>query len=227
MGIVNGISIINNLLAGTLSGAQLQTYLGTGANLASFVQAINSRSQARAMTESNTAMTAVAASSTAMTAVAASSTAMTAVAASSTAMTAVAARSTAMTAVTASTTAKMAIFNSDTALASIAASSTALTAMRASSQYQLSAGTAAAIAGLNAAGSYIVVGLSTSNGSSAGVNVLTRRSGSTVSMFQAATGTTASNGLTFPAAMPMVTPFSVSNTGDGWTWFVGTVRCDV
>jgi hypothetical protein len=207
MGIVNGISIINNLLAGTLSGAQLQTYLGTGANLASFVQAINSRSQARAMTESNTAMTAVTASSTAMTAVAASSTAMTAVAAS--------------------TTAKMAIFNSDTALASIAASSTALTAMRASSQYQLSAGTAGAIAGLNAAGSYIVVGLSTSNGSSAGVNVLTRRSGSTVSMFQAATGTTASNGLTFPAAMPMVTPFSVSNTGAGWTWFVGTVRCDV
>jgi hypothetical protein len=99
--------------------------------------------------------------------------------------------------------------------------------MRASSQYQLSAGTAGAIAGLNAAGSYIVVGLSTSNGSSAGVNVLTRRSGSTVSMFQAATGTTASNGLTFPAAMPMVTPFSVSNTGAGWTWFVGTVRCDV
>ena len=181
-----------------------------------------------AVAASSVAMNAVIASSTAMTAVIASSTAMAAVAASSVAMTAVAASSTAMTAVAASSTAKMSIFNSDTALAAIAASSTALTTMRAAPQYALSAGTLGAIAGLNAAGSYIVVGLSTVNGTSAGVNIATRRAGSAVSMFQsAASGVLASNGLTYPVAMPMVTPFSVANTGPGWTWFVGTLRCDI
>jgi hypothetical protein len=100
--------------------------------------------------------------------------------------------------------------------------------MRAAPQYALSAGTTGVITGLNAAGSYIVVGLSTINGSSAGVNILTRRTGSAVSMFQsAASGVTSSNGLTYPVAMPMVTPFSVSNTGTGWTWYVGTLRCDI
>jgi hypothetical protein len=100
--------------------------------------------------------------------------------------------------------------------------------MRAAPQYALSAGTTSPIAGLNAAGSYIVVGLSTYNGSSSGVNIATRRTGSAVSMFQsAASAVTATNGLTYPVAMPMVTPFSVSNTGPGWTWFVGTLRCDI
>jgi hypothetical protein len=100
--------------------------------------------------------------------------------------------------------------------------------MRAAPQYALSAGATSAIAGLNAAGSYIVVGLSTVNGSYDGVNIATRRTGSAVSMFQAATGVgNKGSGTQYNVAMPMVTPFSVANTGPDWTWYVGTLRCDI
>jgi hypothetical protein len=218
MAMISAMRMLNALENGTLTGAQLQTLLANNSRRGELQVLLEIPGQVRRITANNVTMTAVAASSTAMTAVAASSTAMTAVIASSVAM----------TAVIASSTAKMAIFNSDTALAAIATSSTALTAMRAAPQYALSAGTTGAIAGLNAAGSYIVVGLSTSNGTSSGVNIATRRAGSSVSMFQAATGAgNGSAGTQYNVAMPMVTPFSVTNVGAPWTWFVGTLRCDI
>lgn len=69
MGIVSGIRILNNLLAGTLSGAQLQTVLTTPANLASFTQLLYSPRHLRSLLESSTAVAALAASNAALGAV--------------------------------------------------------------------------------------------------------------------------------------------------------------
>lgn len=62
MGIVNGLSIVNNLIAGSMTGAQLQTYLATGANAASFVQVTNVRRQLQVLRNTPAAVTAVTAS---------------------------------------------------------------------------------------------------------------------------------------------------------------------
>ena len=216
MSIINGIRTINNLLAGSMSGAQLQTHLATGSNLAGWIQALNSPSQFKAVAESSTAMNSVAASSNAMTAVAASSNAMTAVVASS--------------------VAKMALFNSDTALAIIAAYVTALTTMRAAAQYSVLASNSAAgssartLAGTTPTASYIVLGVST-NISNIGMTMTlaTLRPGST----RPTTNVTAANNVSLatalgPLVMPMVSPFTITS-GDGITQigYVGALRCDV
>ena len=73
----------------TPTGAQLETWLATPANLTAFQQLVSSHAGAAAVAASSFAMTAVAASRTAMTAVAASSTAMSAVLNSATARSAV------------------------------------------------------------------------------------------------------------------------------------------
>ena len=107
----------------TPTGAQLETWLATPANLTAFQQLISSPAGAAA----------VAASSTAMNAVIESSTAMNAVAASSTAMNAVAASSTAMAAVLNSAEARRAVYDIDTAWNAVVASATAKAALLSSS----------------------------------------------------------------------------------------------
>lgn len=129
MPMLRAIRTLNNLEAGTLSGAALQTLLADTGRLGDFVSLVTQRGHARRLAASSTAMTAVAASSTAMAAVIASSTAMTAVTASSTAMTAVAASSTAMGLVVNSLTMLPAIGASNNALAAVFASSTARVAV--------------------------------------------------------------------------------------------------
>jgi hypothetical protein len=167
MGMINGIRALNALTSGTMTGAQLTTYLATSNNAGSFQQLLSLRGQTKILTESTLAMSAVAASSTAMTAVAASSTAMTAVAVSSTALTAVIASSTAMTAVAASSTAMTAVAASSTAMTAVAASSTAMTAVAASSTARLAvfnsdvalsaiAASSIAIAAIKAAPTYVI-----------------------------------------------------------------------
>ena len=227
MPMVRAIRMLNAIEAGTTSGAQFETLLGDSGRLAEFNVLLDMRGQARRIASATTTMTAIAASSTAMTAVAASSTAMTAIAASSTAMTAVIASSTALTAIVESSTAKMVIFNSDTALAAISASSTALNAMRTAAQYNLYGGTTGTISGPNSSGSYIVVGLSSSNGASGMVTINTKRSGSAVGNVVTADLPRASDGKTYDVAIPVVSPFSVANSGPGYTWFIGMLRCDV
>ena len=69
MGIVNGINIVNNLLAGTLSGAQLQTALAVGANAASWVQVVAMRRQIQVLCNTPAAVAAVTASATACAAI--------------------------------------------------------------------------------------------------------------------------------------------------------------
>jgi len=180
-------------------------------------------------------MTAVAASSTAMSAVAASSTAMNAVIASSTAMNAVTASSTAMNAVIASTTAKMACFNADTALNAFAASGTAMAALRAAgAQYAVynatANGTPVTITGPNAAGRYILLGVSKNGTASQGITTITtRRSGSAIANSVAAiTNASSTAGADMPLAVPIATPFTfTSSTVDGYQWYFGMLRCDV
>ena len=255
MALISAMRMLNSLENGTLSGAQLQTLLANNSRLGEWQVLLSIPSQARriavnnvtmtavvasstaitAVAASSTAMTAVIASSTAMTAVIASSTAMTAIAASSTAMTAVIASSTAMTAIAASSTAKMAIFNSDTALNAVAASSTALTTLRAAAQYTLYNGTANSSTAItlpsapNAAGSYIVLGTSSGNAvNGTTLTLATRRGGSLINMTQTTNGTTASIGTTFPCAMPMVSPFTMAQSGGvGYQWYFGLLRCDI
>lgn len=161
MGIVNGLSIVNNLIAGSMTGAQLQTYLATGSNLASFVQMTNVRRQLQVLRNTPAAVTAVTASSTALAlignnetdlriwalygtsynwrsfaglaALFASAPAMAEVAASSAAMAPIIASNAAMTAAAASSAAMSAIAASPTAMAALAASSSAMVTVAASS----------------------------------------------------------------------------------------------
>lgn len=93
----------------TPTGAQLQAWLATPANLTAFQQLVSSPAGAAAVAASSFAMAAVAASSTAMAAVIASSTAMNAVLNSAEARRAVYDRDTAWNAVVASATAKAAL----------------------------------------------------------------------------------------------------------------------
>ncbi len=252
MPMIRAMRLLNAVEAGTTTGAQLETLLTADpGRLAEFNVLLGMRGQMRRMTASSTAMTAVAASSTAMTAVAASSTAMTAVAASSTAMAAVNANDQAVriwmlagtnqvysnfasvTAVAASSTAKMAIFNSDTALGAIAASSTALTTMRAATGYVVqsaSVTSSTAIPGLNAGGSYILLGISSPNNpvNSNPISVSTKRSGSA----RANTGLLIASQSTTPTTtspvVPLVAPFSAADgSAAGYTWYFGMLRCDI
>ena len=98
----------------TPTGAQLETWLATPANLTAFQQLVSSPAGAAAVVSSSFAMAAVAASSTAMAAVMASSTAMNAVLNSTVARSAVYDRDTAWNAVVASATAKAALLASST-----------------------------------------------------------------------------------------------------------------
>ena len=196
-------------------------------------------------------MTAVAASSTAMTAVAASSTAMTAVAASSAAMTAVNANDQAVriwmlagtnqvwsnfasvAAVAASSTAKMAVFNSDTALGAIAASSAALAAMRAATGYVVQSASvngSTPIPNLSAAGSYILLGIASSNNptNSNPISVSTKRAGSARANTGLLIASQSNTPTTTSPVVPLVAPFSAANgSGTGYTWYFGLLRCDV
>lgn len=161
MGIVNGINIVNNLLAGTLSGAQLQTSLAVGANAASWVQVVAIRRQIQVLRNAPAAVTAVTASATASSIIAANDTAvrqwllqgtsyswrsfsnvaavlasapaMSEVSASPSAVALIAGSSAVMAAVIGAPTALSAIVASSTAMGVLAASSTAMTALVASS----------------------------------------------------------------------------------------------
>ena len=211
---IRAMRLLNAIEAGTTTGAQLQALLTADpGRRAEFNVLLGMRGQMRRMAASSTAMTAVIASSTAMAAVAASSTAMTAVAASS--------------------TAKMSIFKSDTALAAIAASTTALTAMRAATTYvvqSVGVNGSATIPNLNAGGSYILLGISSTDNPLNGnpIGVTTRRTGSTRAnsgLLIAANATTAT---TTNLATPLVAPFDgTDGGGTGYMWYFGLLRCDV
>ena len=130
----------------------------------------------------------------------------------------------------------MAIFNSDTALTSVRGSSTAFTALRAAAQYSVQStvvwGSATTIPGQNAAGSYILLGLSSSHASGTGQQITainTLRSGSTRPNTNLGVITSnASTAITVSHATPLVAPFTaVESSSSSYTWFFGLLRCDV
>lgn len=161
MGIVNGINIVNNLIAGSMSGAQLQTYLATGGNRASFVQVVNVRRQLQVLRNTPAAVTAVTASTsavevianndtavrqwllygtnynwrsfTSLGAVLASAPAMAEIAANAAATSLLAASPTALAKVAASSTAMNALVSNTAVMAAVAASATAMASVVASS----------------------------------------------------------------------------------------------
>lgn len=254
MGIVNGIRIVDQLVAGTMSGAQLETWLGTGINKAGFVQALNSRSQSRVLSESSAATTAVFASATALAAltassvglatfltssagaasVAASGTAMAVIAASNVLLTAMINSSIAMTAVAANAVSKMVLYNSDNALNAVRSSAVAMAAMRAAAGYIVASNTptesAVALTGPNAAGSYIMLGYSKNNALTQGLTLIaTRRATSLVSNSVAAmTNAVSTLGRDADIALPVATPFTTTATAaSGYVWYYGMLRCDV
>lgn len=208
---------------------------GTGqvySNFASVAAVAASSTAMTAILATPGGLDAVIASSTALAAIAASTTAMAAVVTTPTALATLVASSTAMTAVGAAPAAKMAIFNSDAALDAVKASPTAMAALRAAAQYSVqthvSTGTTVAIPGLNAGGSYIMLGFSKASATSANLALVsTRRTGSTQpNTFSAYTTPTASNAQTYDIALPMVSPFSTI-AGGATNWYYGMLRCDV
>lgn len=181
MGIVNGLSIVNNLIAGSMTGAQLQTYLATGANLASFVQVTNVRRQLQVLRNTPAAVTAVTASALAsatiatndagvrqwllygtsyswrsfanLAAVLASAAVMAEVASSGAAMAALASSPETVAALIASPTALSAVLASSTAMAAVIASPTALASFVASSTAMEAVAASSAAMGVVAASS--------------------------------------------------------------------------
>lgn len=161
MGIVNGINIVNKLLAGTLSGAQLQTSLAVGANAASWVQVVAMRRQIQLLRNTPAAVAAVLASTsaaavianndtavrqwllygtnynwrsfTSLGAVLASAPAMAEIAANAAATSLLAASPTALAKVAASSTAMNALVSNTAVMAAVAASATAMASVVASS----------------------------------------------------------------------------------------------
>ena len=234
MPMVRAMRLLNAIEAGTTTGAQLETLLTADpGRLADLNVLLGMRGQNERLFASATATKALIASPKALNALVTSVRGSKIMAANPGAMNAVAASSTAMKAVAASSAAKMAVFNSDTALNAIAASGTALTALRAAAGYTVyssAATTAATISGPVAGGSYIVLGLSTSNAPNGVVNTLsTRRLGSAVVATTTSDGTGfATTALKYPKALPLVAPFTSAQSGaSAHGWYFGMLRCDV
>lgn len=111
------------------TGAQLQAWLATPANLVAFQQLITAPNGAAAVCASSTAMAAVASSTTAMQYMLGSSAALNALLFSNTAMTAVAASNAAMTAVVQTAVARNSLSGNRVALAVVAANPAATSVM--------------------------------------------------------------------------------------------------
>lgn len=249
---IRAMRLLNALVAGSVTGSQLQTLLsGDGGLLAEWNILLDRRGQANRLAGSSAAMTALAASNTAVDALvgsanamksvasssaamavaAASSPIMAAIAASGVLMQTIAASSAAMAAVVASSVAKMAVFNSDTALNAIAASARAMAACRAAAQYSVVSWTengATAVALTLTGTSHIVMGASRSTIALRTVTLTTVRSGSAVSAITPSIGVAAlTTGAEVNCAIPIVSTRTakLSGTGSG-TCYLGILRCD-
>jgi hypothetical protein len=107
-------------------------------------------------------------------------------------------------------------------------------AMRAASGYivgtSIANGSAVAISGPNAAGSYIMLGYSKNGPGSQGISLFsTRRSGSAIATSAAPITNAASTaGADVNIALPLVAPFqTTASNAVGYMWYFGMLRCDV
>lgn len=188
MGIVNGIRTVDSLLAGNMSGAQLETWLGTGINNDGFIQAINSRSQTRVLSESTTALTAIASSPIALNSALTSSVGrviLPIIAANSTLLTTIAANASSMTAIAGSASAMAVIAESNTLLGIVFGSATPKTAL-----YDVPAAQTVLFASANAKAYMVSIAATASTASSSNVSVNT---GKTFFIQQRVTGGSATS----------------------------------
>lgn len=183
-----------------------------------------------AVIASPTAMTVVAASPIGMAAVASSAAAMAAVTSNPVAMAIVVSSLIAMTALAASPTALMALHASDAALNAIRGDREAIGILRKATRYISTAGLiingTVQLPGFVSVGTYILLGLSSTNASSViPITINTRRTGSAIP----------NTGLTVPSAsadaaridlmLPLVGPFTAT-AASGYAWYFGAIRCD-
>jgi hypothetical protein len=188
-----------------------------------------------AIAASQLALDTVVASTLAMNTVAASQVAMDAVIASQLALDTVIASTVAMTAIAGAQVARLTFFNSDIALAAVFNNTNARDILRASTAYGVvttsdAIGTSSrAIPVPDTAGSYIVLGYSTSDPSTnQAITISTLRPGSNRQVALPTAGAVSSTAALGNVATPLVNPFAaVSTDTSTQTFSFGLLRCDV
>lgn len=224
MPMIRAMRLLNAIEAGTTSGSQLETLLSSDpGRAAEFSVLCGIRAQVRRMLSAPTTMAAIFGSSKAAGVFAANPTSMLLAAQDATHG----------PTMVGSVAAKMAIFNSDNALSALASSPAALSLFRTSSQYVVrsipNAGASVMSPAPVAAGSYILLGASSTNASAVQtMTVSTLREGAVMSNVITPDGTvnTGTTALYYPRAIPLVAPFFGTQAA-ARAWYVGMLRCDV
>ena len=242
MPLIRAIRVLNAMEAGTLSGSALDTLFSDAVRWAEFNTLLTMPGQVRRILAASTTRSALASSGVAGAQIVKSSTARSTLLSDSSFLNELFAGSGAASGIVADADAfgivlsqvsmRMAMFNSDVMLGSIASTPAALTAARASSAYavvsqSLTANTNGAISGLNAAGSYVLLGVSKAHTFTMGLAVVnTRRSGSTRPNSVGNFGTAANDATSQTVVTPLVAPFNATPGGVTTTWYFGVLRCD-
>lgn len=242
MPLIRAIRVLNAMEAGTLSGSALDTLFSDAVRWAEFNTLLTMPGQVRRILAASTTRAALASSAVAGAQIVKSSTARSTLLsdssffselfAGSVAASGIVADSEAFGIVLSQVSLRMGMFNSDTMLGAIASTPAALTAARASSAYavvsqNMSGNTNTAIAGLNAAGSYVLLGVGKNSGGTMGLTVVnTRRSGSTRPNFVNSFSAAAVDATSQTVVTPLVAPFNATPGPTTTTWYFGMLRCD-
>lgn len=242
MPLIRAIRVLNAMEAGTLSGSALDTLLSDAVRWAEFNALLTIPGQVRRILAASTTRAALASSGVAGARIVKSSVARSALLSDASFLSELFADSRAASGIVADAAAfdivlsqvlmRMAMFNSDVMLGAIASTSAALTAARASSAYSvvsqaMTGNTNTAIPGLNAAGSYVLLGVSKSNISTVGLTVInTRRSGSTRPNTVGPFSTAFTDATSQTLVTPLVTPFNATPGATSVSWYFGMLRCD-
>lgn len=242
MPLIRAIRTLNAMEAGTLSGSALDALFSDAARWVEFHVLLTMPGQVRRILAASTTRAALASSAVAGARIFKSDTARSALLSDSSFLNELFAGSGAASGIVADADAfgvvlsqvslRMAMFNSDAMLNAIASTSAALTAARASSAYsvvsQSFSSATTTISGLNAAGSYVLLGVSKNIVNSMGLSAITtRRSGSTRPNSVGAFGTATTDATSQTLVTPLVSPFGATMSPSiASVWYFGVLRCD-
>ena len=243
MPLIRAIRVLNAMEAGTLSGSALDTLFSDAVRWTEFNVLLTMPGQLRRILAASTTRAALASSAVAGVRIVKSSSARSTLLSDSSFLNELFAGSVAASGIVADSEAfgivlsqvslRMGMFNSDVMLGALASTPAALTSARASSAYAvvsqyMTSNTNTAIPGLNAAGSYVLLGVSRSAPSSVGLTVInTRRSGSTRPNTVGSFNTASTDATSQTLVTPLVTPFNATPGPTSVTWYFGLLRCDV
>lgn len=200
MSMVRALRTLTALENGTLTGANLQTQLGTAARLGEWAVLMASPSACARMAASATTMTAVLTSALARAEVLKSQIAM------------------------------QAIWASDNALTLVAAATGFLADARSSALYSVASATgnsSMAVPLPLPGGKYIVLGTSRASTVTTGAVISTKRTNSAISGSMPTSGTSNTLGKDFDTAVPIQAPFSFVGNSAFATQYFGVLRCDI